>query len=107
VHGITPDHFKNGHAEQSFNLIEEQCTPTLNDGLPLLSHLIIDHRGMPYAILEGLYVVFCLFSSYLYGYLACFKTGKTGNYYIMFISFESFFLLKVISQFFVTYDNPS
>jgi len=72
VYGSAPECLRNREVKYSFNLVADDHAPSLSDELPLLNHLIIDHRGMPYAIWEGLYVVCCLFSSYLYGYLASF-----------------------------------
>ena len=69
--------------------------------------IIIDHTGTFYRLWRGIYVFSCVFSGYVYVYLACFEhAAKDTNLMVFQIFFESIFIISIIIEFLVSYENP-
>ena len=52
---------------------EDEIEDEISEEFPLYNKMLIDHQGSFFAVLNGLYVIICLLSSYFYGFLSCFN----------------------------------
>ena len=60
-------------------------------------YIIINHEGYFYRSWRVLYVISCLFSSYLYGFMTIYERPLDRSYLnVLTISFESIFLITVV-----------
>ena len=66
---------------------------------------MIDHTNIFYRIWNACFVVSTIVSSIEYGYIGVFFK-KNDDHNKMMIFFEIFFILRIFTQFFVTYENP-
>ena len=66
--------------------------------------ILIDHDGSFYKIWKAFHVLCCLSSSFMYGYLSCFR-NVSPEFYTLDIMFESIFLISMIIEF-ITGNQP-
>jgi hypothetical protein len=67
--------------------------------------LVIDHTHFLYRVFNAFYVFCTIGSSIMYGYHAVFREENEAHSQVM-MFFELVYLLRIITQFFTTYENP-